>query len=123
MGYYYLTSDMLNLPQQRAYPMISQCIDWYAVMPKDWLEFNFLEYWHAHKSVILHILVGSYKHYSFYPTSLKGFFHLWCRDGWTGRQSTRKSLYLRNCKVYEVGTWWEHWLGGADVQHHGVTLI
>ena len=32
-------------------------------------------------------------------------------------------LYLKNCKVLEVDTWYGHWLGGVGVQCHGVTLI
>ena len=32
-------------------------------------------------------------------------------------------LYLRDCKVWEVDTWYEHWLGVVGVQHHGLTLI
>ena len=32
-------------------------------------------------------------------------------------------LYLGNRKVWEVGTWKGHWLGGVGVQRHGVTLI
>ena len=32
-------------------------------------------------------------------------------------------LYLRNRKVYEVDIWLGPWLGGVDVQRHGVTLI
>ena len=32
-------------------------------------------------------------------------------------------LYPRNYKMWEVDTWYGHWLGGVGVQHHGVTLI
>ena len=32
-------------------------------------------------------------------------------------------LYLGNHKVYEVDTWYGHWLGVVGVQRHGVTLI
>ena len=39
------------------------------------------------------------------------------------REIVCPGLYLRNRKVWEVHTWQGHWLGGVDVQHHGVTLI
>ena len=32
-------------------------------------------------------------------------------------------LYLGNCKVEAVDTWYGHWLGVVDVHRHGVTLI
>ena len=32
-------------------------------------------------------------------------------------------LYLINCKVWEIETWYNHWLGGVSLQRHGVTLI
>ena len=32
-------------------------------------------------------------------------------------------LYLANCKVYKVDTWYGHWLGVVGVQYHGVSLI
>ena len=38
---------------------------------------------------------------------------------------TFKILYgpYLNCKLYEVDSWMGHWLEGAGVKHHGVTLI
>ena len=32
-------------------------------------------------------------------------------------------VYLGNCKVYDVDTWYGHWLGGVGMQRHGMTLI
>ena len=32
-------------------------------------------------------------------------------------------LYPRNCKVWEVDTWYGHWLRGVGVNGHVVTMI
>ena len=47
-------------------------------------------------------------------------------SGWAGGRAAGNSLsglYLRNGKVYEVDTWYGHWLGCVGVQCYGLTLI
>ena len=54
----------------------------------------------------------------------------WCNRGFTFQHTVVtltfkifSGLYLMNHKVYEVDTWYGHWLGGVGLQDHDVILI